>query len=105
MPASRTMISATTSKAAAPATMDPIISSARCSDAPSGVVGGPTTLTPLSRACIGSPNLASVLLENAPTLVAELALPVLVEGRLREHFAECGGIRRVEGQPLRLQAL
>src|SRR5690349_9529977 len=104
MPANRTTISANTSKAATRATMEPIISSARCRDAPNGVVGGPTTLTAFSKVCMGSPNLASILLEQGPSLVAELGFPVLVERRLGERFPEGGGIRLVESQTLRLQA-
>src|SRR5215217_4139401 len=105
MPANSTMISATTINAATRATMEPIISSARCRDAPSGVVGGPTTLTAVSKVCMGSRNLASILLEQGPSLIAELGFPVLVEGCLGERFPEGCGISLVEGQTLSFQAL
>src|SRR4051812_7852916 len=52
-----------------------------------------------------SHQLARSLLELGPSLVAELGLPFLVEGRLGERFAEGCGIRLVEGQTLLLQAL
>src|SRR5437868_4570537 len=103
MPANRTPISATTSSAATLATMAPITSPVRCSVAPSRVAGGPAASTTLSGACMASPDIASIFLEEVPCLVAELGSPLLVEGRLCQSLPERVRISLVEGQPFLLQ--